>query len=599
MTPASSSQSPPIKPAAYNFGDLLDLGTLHVPRYQRAYDWDEDQVLDFARDTLAVARARVDGKPIRHFFGAIISIYEPQGRFEIVDGQQRITTHMLALNELRNRWLQLAELTARTKRNSLRRKSIDHADRLHKLIFNSKDEMRLTLSKRDKDFFADMLMHLASPPKRGADQSHSRLWDAQAVLRAELFDELVDKVTQYESRAKRLVAAEEALLCDGYVVHLNTDDGSNAYRLFMVLNDRGRPLSVGELLRTHTLAELEGYTPQQDAAEQDWDEMLRKGDPFVNRFLAAYYVSYVGSRAPTGEMFDRFRDRFLNDEVHSVAGATKLREKIALLRAEAETFALIYSGAWPYDNPAKPGWERDRLTRLLVALRHHLADPLLLAAARELKETDFCHLVLRLEPFVFRYINIVNANAARLADVYYRHAEAVRTDQKLDKNKLRKDLVDLTARYAPDNAFEALLGEQLRFASKRARTQLIKHFLTTVEDYASWFAEGAIGKPQPKDKTSIFTLDDVNLEHIYPQNPANADRTLEKLKHSLGNLTLLDPYDGVRAGNKSFSDKQPIFRKSRFGITKPLGRLSDWDQASISSRVDFYTERALKIFVVK
>jgi hypothetical protein len=503
---------------------------------------------------------------------------------------------MLCLKELRDAWLELAEIS-REKQKSVRRIALKRAEGLEGIIFAGTSS-RLVLSKRDKDYFADILTDVATKPKRGADQSHRRLWDARTKLREELFEPLIGNAPQYLTKQKRLQVLQDALLKDGYVVHLHTTDNSDAYRLFSVLNDRGKPLSTGSLLRTHTLAVLEGYRPQQDAAEKDWDEMLRRGDRFVNRFLAAYYVSHIGARAPTGEMFDRFRDRFLTTPVSSVQGATRLRETIANLREEAETFSLIYDGSWPYEHAHKAGWERDRLARLVKSLGHRLADPLLLAVARETTETTFRDLVLMLEPFTFRYINIVNASAARLEGLYFSHAKKVRANGTLDKNGLRKALRGLLKRYAPDDVFVALLREVLRFTGRKEGGQLLKHFLTTLEDYEDWFANGASGKPKPRDKTKVFDLDHVNIEHIYPQHPGVPDPLLEPSKHSLGNLTALDEGEGKLAGNQEFSQKKAIYAKSQFKISRPLGELDGWDQATIASRVEFYCARAPKIFVV-
>jgi hypothetical protein len=153
-------------------------------------------------------------------------------------------------------------------------------------------------------------------------------------------------------------------------------------------------------------------------------------------------------------------------------------------------------------------------------------------------------------------------------------------------------------RHAPDSVFLALLPEQLRFTSKKDRGQLIRHFLTTVEDYSDWFDAGATGKPQPKDRTRVFDLDSVNIEHVYPQHPDNAVRRLEALKHSLGNLTALDQDEGRRAGNNEFADKAAIYRQSEFKITRRLGRLKKWDEAAMARRVEYYSDRAAKIFVV-
>jgi uncharacterized protein DUF262/uncharacterized protein DUF1524 len=586
----------PIKPAAFDFGGMLREKTFRVPRYQRAYDWKADQVSDFARDLDAIVKDRLKGSSSPHFFGAIISIFDEDTAFEVVDGQQRLTTHMLCLKELRDRWLALGEV-ARRKNDTVSKAAFTHAEYIETIIFPD-NKPRLTLSKRDKDFFNDMLTDVATAPGLRGDQSHKRLWDAREILREDLFDPLLGGTPPYGKRQAKLQALEDALLTDGYLVHLHTNEGDQAYRFFMVLNDRGKPLSAGDLLRTHTLASLEGYSPQQEAAEKDWDAILRRTEAFVNRFLSAYYVSYVGERIPTGETYDRFRKEFLDTPVTSVGSAKALRERIAEIRAEADTFFDICAGDWPYHESTKSQWERDRLTRLVKSLGHRLADPLLLAVARHTNETSFRDLIRMLEPFVFRYINIVKAPAARLERLYLQYGKKVRTEGSLDKNGLRKELRKLLNSSARDEVFVTQLEENLRFNSKTTSKKLLKHFLTTLEDYEDWFGEGASGKPKIKDKTKVFDLDSVNIEHVYPQNPSSPDPLLNPLKHTLGNLTALDEHEGAIAGNKDFSTKKPTYAKSKFKITQPLATLTNWDQSAIANRVSFYTERAVKIFVV-
>ena len=571
--------------------------TFRVPPYQRAYDWKDEQISDFARDIDAIVEARLGGGASPHFFGAVISIFDQETEFEIVDGQQRLTTHMLCLKELRDRWMALHE-TARSKQPEVSESALKRAKEVHSILFEG-NEPRLVLSKRDRDFFADLMTGAATGLRRGEDQSHRRLWEARETLRADLFDPLLAGISQFAKRQKRLQAAQDALLDDSYVVHLNTTDGDQAYRFFMVLNDRGKPLSAGDLLRTFTLAALEEYPAQQEAAERDWDAILRRTEAFVNRFLGAYYVSFVGNRVPTGEMYDRFRRQFLEDPVDSPDSATALRNKVANLREEAETFALLTNGQWPYEEANKPLWEQDRLWRLAKSLGHRLADPLLLVVAREADETTFRDVVRMLEPFAFRYINVVNASAARLEALYFRHARQARATGQLDARTLRKELRHLLKTYAPDEAFIALLPEQLRFSNRTTSKKLLKHFFTTLEDYEDWFREGASGRPRKlKDRTRVFDLDTVNIEHIYPQSPSPPDPLLDPLKNTLGNLTALDQDEGGIAGNKEFREKTPIYARSEFKITKPLGRLRRWNPDAVAKRADFYTERAIKVFIV-
>lgn len=587
----------PIEPQSDDFDWLFSIAPFRIPRYQRAYDWDTEEVRDYARDVAGLVRLRLDGGRGRHFFGALISIFHKSEHFyEVVDGQQRLATQMICLNELYDHLDVLAEQTKVSGDSATEKKARARSRYVRKKL-EDENGPRLRLSKRDAQFFGDLLDGVAGKPGAGADQSHRRLWDARSTIRAELFEVLTQRAAPAERMAV-LEVIEKALLEDGYLVHLYTEQRGDAYRLFSVLNDRGRPLSDGALLRTHTLAVLEKFPTQQEAAEADWDAILKIGDSFVNRFLAAYYVSYVGSRPPTGELFDRFRDRFLVNAVKSSQAATALRKKVARLREETETFSRVLAGDWPFDDPKVGGWDRDRLKRLVVALRHDLSHPLLLAVARETNESSLRDLVQMLEPFVFRYINVTGGNPARLASVYYEQAKKVRTNRRLDKNGLRNILRGMIKNHAPDEVFVPLLREQLRYARNAARRKLIKHFLTTLEDYEEWFVKGATGKPKVKAKAAVYDLDQVNIEHIYPQRPKQPNVKLDELKDALGNLTALDDRDGQVASNESFSKKRAIYEKSLFQITQPLGKMNKWDAAAVSKRFTFYSERATKIFVV-
>lgn len=589
----------PIEPKSDDFEWLFSRAPFRVPTYQRAYDWDSEEVRDFARDVRALVEARVAGNPTRHFFGALITIfYKSEHVHEVIDGQQRLATQTLCLRELQRRAVALDAEAKSSKKYALATRARVIAQRCGSSLEDANGP-KLTLSKRDETFFADLLADSANEPKRNSEQSHRRLWTAQKLLAEELFEPCLPSSLAISARVTRLEALGTALLEDGYLVHLFTDDRTQAYRLFSVLNDRGRPLSDGALLRTETLALLEGRANPQRAAEQDWDAILRTGDTFVDDFLAAYYVSHEGVRAPTGQMFDKFKSRFLVDEVSSAQTATKLRKRISTLREETETYSRIRAGDWPFENAKTKAWDRDRLSRLVVALRHNLAHPLLLAVARETDEATYRKLVLLLEPFVFRYINVVGASAAALAAVYYEHAKKVRKDQKLDLNGLENKLKKMAKDHAPDEVFEPLLRDQLRYARNAQRRRLIKHFFTTLEDYEDWFGAGAAGKRKVNAKATLYDLDQVNIEHIYPQNPKVSDATLDELKHALGNLTALDDADGVVAGNETFAKKKPIYAKSKFAITQPLASFSSWDEAAVAARFEFYAKRAKKVFAVQ
>lgn len=71
--------------------DLLNV-RLSVPAFQRPYDWREKQVLEFVDDLEACATS---GSPL--FLGLVVLHRLEDGTYEIIDGQQRITSLVLLL----------------------------------------------------------------------------------------------------------------------------------------------------------------------------------------------------------------------------------------------------------------------------------------------------------------------------------------------------------------------------------------------------------------------------------------------------------------------------------------------------------------------
>jgi len=70
---------------------LFNVGKLIVPSYQRAYAWEEEQLKQFVSDML-----EIEGKG-EYYFGHFILEKTKDDDFEIIDGQQRITTFILFL----------------------------------------------------------------------------------------------------------------------------------------------------------------------------------------------------------------------------------------------------------------------------------------------------------------------------------------------------------------------------------------------------------------------------------------------------------------------------------------------------------------------
>src|SRR4030042_6233456 len=78
--------------------ELLNSAFYIIPRFQRPYSWDKENVQDFWND--AIANREDD-----YFIGSFVVYKIGEDSFGIVDGQQRITTITMLLCAIRDAFL--------------------------------------------------------------------------------------------------------------------------------------------------------------------------------------------------------------------------------------------------------------------------------------------------------------------------------------------------------------------------------------------------------------------------------------------------------------------------------------------------------------
>ena len=82
------SKHEPIR--ALEFNQLFDEKTRYiVPIYQRNYEWGEPEITQLVRD---IADACLKPGEHHYYLGSLVVYRRPKGHFEVIDGQQRLTT---------------------------------------------------------------------------------------------------------------------------------------------------------------------------------------------------------------------------------------------------------------------------------------------------------------------------------------------------------------------------------------------------------------------------------------------------------------------------------------------------------------------------
>jgi hypothetical protein len=600
-----------ITPTHLTVGQLFQQNFIfRVPKYQRYYAWDEEQIEDFLKDLeVCVAKRRVAGAQ-HHFLGGIVTVTTPlpgsvRRNVEVIDGQQRLATLTILAHELAKAMTGLADAVnaaspdsphefLKTSAQSLWRQYEFFPD---SVALKVEEIPRLELSKPDKVFFADMLDE-TTPPPAATRRSHENLVKARDKVRAKLAEFTADG-TDVE-KAQSLAYVSEVLAHDWTVIHMAADQRREAYMLFQVLNDRGASLTEGELLRSRTLEILDaGGTPNQSQSVEDaWDLILAGKPDDIGEGLRWIYSSYEAKRPGKTTLYDEFMDsRFPAHTAGQLlpAQAAAVVSQTLSLKSDFERMSDILEGRWPYAVPVQQVtlWDRDRLRLLIPELKLNICMPLLIATSG-LTQQIFADIVHILERFMYRYKIVVNARIEPANKVFLRHAKVARdTPAQFNVQTLRAELAALIAQHAPDAIFRGRLDEQKYTTT--STTKPIKYLLLTLDAYMPWYVAGAAGVATAT-KTTVADFAHNTLEHVHPQNAAPPVAAMDPLINDLGNLAVLSPADNAAAGNKPFAQKQPVLAGSISPLNQWIGGQAAWGPAEVGARQTLIKDLALRVF---
>jgi hypothetical protein len=601
-----------IQPYLESVGTLFGKNNIfRVPRYQRYYAWDGDQVTDFLNDLELCHKARREGGPSarrEHFFGGLVTVrVQVEGtsrlNMEVIDGQQRLASFLMLVSQLRAVAMELANVLPPSDTQTF---LLDFAANLKAKyqVFNDKVHLklqqidRLELSRPDLVFFKQLI---AGTHPTSTRISHDRLlqaWDRIGVW----LGELVLLRDSDEEKASMLNLVDEILESDWILIHMITDSKAEAYRLFRVLNDRGTGLTEGELIRAQLLEALDGKATAQQLqrVEDVWDDILGSQPESVEQLLRTTYASRTGKRAGTTSLLDDFIRDIFPELAKQTLAASDVGSVVAAVEdvaSDLKVLTKLQGGEWPYESSsAVSAWDRSRLGLLVNELKHTNCLPLLLSAVK-LQEAAFAEVVQTVERFMFRYKVICDAHIGPATKVYHEQAVKIRqAPQTYKAAEVRKALQELLSARATDEDFVLRL-KGLKYSRDQSNKPL-KYFLITIESYLKWHQSGKAGLPVCSDKMTVFDPSATTIEHIYAENSATPDAALAAVLDTLGNLTLLGVGDNDAAGNKPFTAKKPVFEHSSLLLNRLIAKNSSWGFAELQARQHLFEQAAKRIFRV-
>lgn len=267
------------------------LKVYNIPRYQREYTWGQRDWANLYDDVF-------DNDP-GYFLGSIIVIQgeiDPKTNiveFEVIDGQQRLTTISLLLAALYARInehpdaidedMQLDDI--RPLRNRLVLKSNKGMTRVVPQVQNhNQDDYRWILKEH-----VGLAVVMQRPRYHGV-RKMSKAFEY-------FYDRLGEEIAGMgDDDAVRTLLDKSRALYSAVLVQINVDSHADAYTLFASLNNRGVPLSAVDLIKNTLLAKVaDADGDELDYYFEQWQEVLSNlGDDYATqeRFFRQNYDAF-------------------------------------------------------------------------------------------------------------------------------------------------------------------------------------------------------------------------------------------------------------------------------------------------------------------
>jgi hypothetical protein len=531
------------------FGELYT-----VPDFQREYVWKPDNVerlLQDIYDELYEGPDRLE-EGTEYFIGSVVVCPGPDGYYQLIDGQQRLTTCYLVLCAIRDAVREAGETPSQTLASLI---STTRPDAEGNDVFT----YRLTLQYEQSDgvlakVAADDGAPVSEIPRTTESVKH--MLNAYSAIR-EFFRINLDSDV---SRIKRFFVAYISRV---RLIRIITPNLSHALKVFETINNRGVGLNAMDLLKN--LLFIKTSASQYAHLKPKWETLIHtleacneKPLRFLRYFVMASY--HTESNTPLRE--DQIYD-WLTKHAKQIGMDERPIDFLDLLVECSQAYARFTRAEDPSGHKNR---YLENMARFSGNARQHY---ILLLAGRRLPPEGFSRLCSELENLFFCYTitreptKSLEYNFARWSHRLREAKSTADADRFIDEH-LTKEL----GQRASDFEYAFLQLDQSRIQQYRMRYILAK--------LTQYVQEQAFHNSSDT-QLSKFLDSAVHVEHILPNTPTDEHRAsfdmpdeYDTCKVKLGNLTLLEMTINTAISNGTFPNKREGYAQSNFLLTKSI-----------------------------
>jgi len=578
-----------------------------VPDYQREYVWKpEDQVEQFMIDVSN--EFDPDVKPQSNYFIGSIIIVENDGKYDVIDGQQRLTTIILTLCAFRD-LLKGRELDNKQKKYL---RTIEEL--LSDFDINTdKTLLRLELQyEESKDYLSKIITN--SKYEGEKTSSIIKMEEAYYKIMSYLEGYLQDGIDELMNFARYFLTKID-------LVVIESEDLSSALKIFETINQRGAGLNAMDLIKNLLFSEADESDFKK--IKDTWKELTKNlqncgEDQSPLRFLRYFLMA-------------RYYDGILREDdiykwIISKEGkkATKYQIQPLAFAKELEKISKRYSDLVIATEQVKDGGDYPSITNIgfvnKYKSRQHLI--LLLSLKINLGIYELEYLGKQIESFFF-YSNTLRIQAKNNERLFANWASRLRNANSLDEIKeiLDQTMVPYLKEKLPTFKSYFLSINHTNFNPLYRQRYIFGKIENTILSLSNLPLKGH----------DFFN--ELQIEHILPQTPKDPDNLPSEFNdiedyysfvYKLGNVTLLESTINQAVNNYNdllsnwFELKQNEYEKSdvlsanllsyKYSIGKNTainrfksnyGHLFEkWNKEAIQKRQEILLELALETWKI-
>ena len=535
----------------YSLSQLFQGGdrSFRIPDYQRGYSWETRQRLDLQKDIEYIIQ---NGFGYKHFTGTVVaSKNEKQSQengletFDIVDGQQRLTTLVILLSVIGHK-LQKTEIHCKYTGDQILESFVASGQ-------GTGNTIRKFFSGREQDeLFKNLILKGSARGKIISSKSEQNLVDALNEFHTWVNDENICDITKC------------VLDNLGFLLYAPQNDKEIGI-MFEVINNRGKPLSQLEKIKNYVIyyADKNGLSDLKKQVHESWPHILNNlnkvqltSNDQENSFLRNCWIVFGNTnKSKSYQVYDEVKSKWGADSKKSWQ---KLKDFILFLQSASLTYTKLIL------KEDASGPEKIWLNRIHHHPRNASMTPVLLAIYERIQTSEqrieLLELVEKLN-FRFYVTGIAGRADSGQGDFFWwAHSLYNSFEQQnhwgelVDFHWLRDKIFDYINKHASDRKFIQHLTLDKDEGGDYYHWSGLKFFLASYEEkLRNEKKESLKLGDYLSRRDSNYSNDFYHKEHIWAANDLQVlddsnDRNFNKRR--LGNFILLKETQNIKVSNK-------------------------------------------------